>query len=158
MLMGFKKVIASQYKEIVNKAVSPAMNLKVPPEGWIHTVRAALGMSVIQLASRLNVSRALIARAEKAELNNAVTLKTMNKFAEAMGCRFVYAIVPKKNIDALILEQARLKAKYLVNKTNIQMALEDQLLSDEKIQFEIDRLTQEIMNEKHSDLWDIEWE
>jgi predicted DNA-binding mobile mystery protein A len=156
--MELKKVVATQYKEIVNKAVAPAMNLKIPPEGWIHTVRAALGMSVIQLASRLNVSRALIARAEKAELNNAVTLKTMNKFAEAMGCRFVYAIVPKENIDALILKQARLKAKYLVNKANIQMALEDQLLSDEKIQFEIDRLTQEIINGKHSDLWDIEWE
>ncbi len=97
-------------------------------------------------------------KTEKEELSGSVTMKTMKKMAEAMCCHFVYAIVPSHEIDDLIIEQAKRKAKYIVAKTNIHMALEDQLLSDDKINFEIDRLTQEILKEIPSDLWDNEWE
>lgn len=156
--MNLKTVVSAQYKDIVNQAAINAGDLKEPREGWIRTVRKALGMSIVQLASRLNVTRNLISRTENQELNGSVTLKTMHKIAQAMGCRFVFAIVPSHTIDDLILAQATLKAKYIVNKTNVQMALEKQLLSDEKIQLEIDRLTKQILNENHSDLWDTDWE
>lgn len=155
--MTLKNIVITQYKGIVDKAAAIANRLSMPKEGWIRTVRKALGMSVVQLASRLNVSRAFIFRTEKAELYGSVTLKTMHKMAEAMDCHFVYSIVPKTKINDLVLKQARLKAKYFVNKANLQMALEDQLLSQEKINYEIDRLTKEILKELPSDLWDIEW-
>lgn len=151
--MVVKKIVISQYKGIVDRAATLVAGLKTPPEGWLRTVRKALSMSVVQLAGKLGVTRAQVSKTEKEELSGSVTMKTMKKMAEAMGCHFVYAIVPERQIDDLIIEQAKRKAKHIVAKTNIHMALEDQLLSDEKIKFEIDRLTQEILKEIPSDLW-----
>lgn len=155
--MSLKNVVSAQYKAIVDEAAAVTGALRTPPEGWIRTVRKALGMSMVQLAAKLKVTRAFISKTENGELNETVTLKTMHKIAQAMGCRFVYAIVPEHKIDELILQQAKLKAKYIVSKTNIHMALEDQLLPEDKIQFEIDRLTQEIIKENHPDLWGTDW-
>lgn len=156
--MSIKNVVFAQYKEMVNQVAALVSTLKVPPEGWVRTVRKALGMSGAQLAARLNVSRALVSRTENEELKGAVTLKAMHKMAEAMGCHFVYAIVPDKKIEDLIFERAKLLAIHIVKQTNVQMALEDQLLSNEKIKFEIERLTQEIIKNHDANLWDSAWE
>lgn len=151
--MGSKKIVLSQYQNIVNRAVAQIGKLNLPREGWLRTVRKALGMSVSQLAERLNVTRAQVSKTELVENNGNVTLNTMHKMAEAMGCKFVYAIVPPDKIENLILEQAKLKAKYYVSKTNVHMALEDQLLSGDKIQYEIQRLTDEFYRNISSNLW-----
>lgn len=154
--MSVKNIVSTQYKTIVDKAVTPLNTLIFPPEGWICTVRKALEMSVSQLAFRLKVTRSLISRTEKQELTGAVTLKTMQKIAEAMGCRFVYAIVPKEKIDDVILKQANLRAREIVNKTNVHMALEKQLLQKEILEREIEKLTQEILKDNISNLWNTE--
>lgn len=151
--MLIKKIVSTQYKTIADNAAAAVQKLSTPPEGWICTVRKALGMSVSQLASRLNVTRSLLNRTEKQELVGAVTLKTMHKIAAAMECRFIYAIVPQKKIDDIIYQQAHFKAQEIVNRTNIHMALEKQLLEKKLIEREIERLTQEIIKENISDLW-----
>lgn len=151
--MTVKNVVSAQYKIIVDRAAVSLSRLTIPPEGWVCTVRKALEMSVSQLAARLGVTRSLISRTENQELTGSVSLKTMQKIAEAMGCRFVYAIVPEKKIDDLILQQAKLRAKEIVNKTNVHMALEKQLLRKEILESEIERLAQEIIKENLSDLW-----
>jgi hypothetical protein len=60
--------------------------------------------------------------------SDAATFKSMRAMAEAMGCRFVYAVVPPDSIENLILTQARKKATALVGTASKHMALEDQLL------------------------------
>lgn len=152
--MTLKKIVAAQYKKIVDSTKKDLWAQKIPAEGWICTVRKALGMSRVQLAKRLGVSRGQVFKFEKEELNAGVTIKTMQRVAEAMGCSFIYAIVPPETVDGLISKQAERKAKYLVERVNVQMALEEQLLSAEKRQFEISRLTREIIDEMPSDLWD----
>lgn len=154
--MALKKVIAAQYKKIVDNTKKGLFNPKIPAEGWICTVRKALGMSRVQLAKKLGVSRAQVFKFEKAELNASVTLKTMQRIAEAMGCSLIYAIVPPETVDNLIIKQAERKARYIVDKVNVQMALEEQLLSPEKRQFEINRLMREIIDEITTDLWNEE--
>jgi predicted DNA-binding mobile mystery protein A len=77
----------------------------------------------------------------------------MQTFAEAMGCRFVYAIVPPKRIENLIDEQARKKAEALVGTASKHMALESQTLPDKKNAEEVDRLTREIARDIASDFW-----
>lgn len=154
-MSAVKSVVTRQYRHIVQQALSQAVGLTVPPEGWLCTVRKALGMSGAQLARRLGVTRALINQTQKAELAGGVTLKTMQHMAEAMGCRFVYAIVPKEGgVDDLIRVQARKKAARLVAKTNTQMALEEQSLSSDQINYEIDRLVREMAEAMPSDFWD----
>src|ERR1700716_2933021 len=102
--MSVKTVVQQQYQRIVDSAASCA-SLQTPPEGWLRTVRKALGMSGAQLAKKMRVTRARIAQAEHAELNGGVTLKSMQAMAEAMGCRFVYAIVPPHHIEDIVTAQ-----------------------------------------------------
>jgi len=152
--MALKKIVTRQYQAVVQQALNSTAELPLPPEGWICTVRKALNMSGAQLARRLKATRAWVHRTEKAELAGGVTLNTMKNMADAMGCRFVYAIVPNGSIDDLVFTQARKKAVALVKKTSTQMALEAQTLSDDQIHYEIDRLTREVAENMPSDFWD----
>src|SRR5437667_9934834 len=107
--MTVKTIARQQYQRIVD-SVTNCAGLRRPPEGWLRTVRKALGMSGAQLAKKMGVTRARIAQAELAELNGGVTLKSMQAAAEAMGCRFVYAIVPPRRVEDIVMTQARKKA------------------------------------------------
>jgi predicted DNA-binding mobile mystery protein A len=150
--MTVKAIVQQQYQRIVNGAASHA-GLQTPPEGWLRTARKALGMSGAQLAKKMGVTRARVAQAEHAELSGGATLKSMQAAAEAMGCRFVYAIVPERRIEDVIMAQARKKAMALVGTASTQMALEGQTLRKDKIAQEIERLTCEIAQEMPPDFW-----
>lgn len=152
--MSIKQLVQNQYRKLVNKAVPYAGNIQMPPEGWIRTLRKALNMSDAQLARRLEVTRSMVNKTEISELQGAITVRTMQKFAAAMGCKFVYTIVPDSGVENLILKQANKKAIAIVNTTNDHMALEDQALSQEDVAYEIDRITQEYFKNTPHDLWD----
>ena len=152
--MSVKTVIQQQYRSIVDNAAATLIGLKIPPEGWLRTVRSALGMSGAEVARKLGVTRARVTAAERDELNGGVTLKSMQAMAEAMGCRFVYAVIPPSgHIEDVILAQARKKALAIVGITNTHMALENQKLPDATIAQEVERLTREIARENPSDFW-----
>ena len=154
--MGIKSIITTQYRQKVNQAASLVEKVTVPPEGWLRTVRKALGMSAAQLARRLGKSRALVSNTEKAELEDRVTLKTMKVMAEAMNCRFVYAIVPENNIESVLQVRAQNKAQQRVSETSKHMALEQQSLSQEQIAFERDRLASGMLKNMPADFWNDE--
>jgi ribosome-binding protein aMBF1 (putative translation factor) len=44
-----------------------------PKEGWVRTVRKALGMTTKQLAKRLKVNRSRVVKIEQAETDGALT-------------------------------------------------------------------------------------
>jgi predicted DNA-binding mobile mystery protein A len=150
--MSVRDTIRQQYQRLVDSAeISPL--LKVPPEGWLRSVRKALGMSGAQLAKRMGLTRARVAQAEHAELSGGATLKSMQAAAEAMGCRFVYAVVPEKRIKDVIAAQARKKALVLVGTTSTHMALENQSLPEDRIAAEVDRIAHEFAREMPPDFW-----
>lgn len=151
--MGINKIVAQQYRGKVNQAVRQFGGLSMPPEGWLRTVRNALGMSGLQLANRLKVTKARISKAEQDELTGSVTLKSMKNMAEAMNCRFVYAVLPEGEIEELIRKRAIEKAREQVKQASTHMALEAQSLSDELLAFEIERIASEIVEKMPSDLW-----
>ncbi len=154
--MSVKPVITRQYRGKLNQAASKFRGFALPPEGWIRTARKALGMSAAQLARRLGKSRALVSNTEKAELDGAVTLRTMRSMAEAANCRFIYAFVPKESAEILIRRRAREKAEQRVMEAGVHMALEQQTLSQTQIESEIERLTEEILREQPGALWNDE--
>jgi predicted DNA-binding mobile mystery protein A len=151
--MTIRQIVKSQYQKRADMAAEASRDITIPREGWIRTVRKALGMSGAQLGRRIGISRAAISNTEKAELAGGVTLKNMQQLAEAMGCRFVYAIIPEGKVEDIIEKQARQKAMTIVNKTNKNMALEAQGLSNEQVEYELERLKQEFIKELPSDLW-----
>ena len=152
--MSIEKIVAKQYRDKVNQAISQFGSFSMlPPEGWLRTVRTALGMSGPQLAKRLGVTKARISKAEQAEPSGSVTLKTMQSMAEAMDCRFVYAIVPKQKVEDVIRQRAIEKAKIQVQAASTHMALEAQSLSKEQLEFEINRIAAQIVDKMPADLW-----
>lgn len=151
-----KQVVSLQYAHIVARAEEAMGNVPFPNEGWLRTIRKALQMSGAQLARRLGVTRALIAQTEKAEMTGSVTVKKMQEIADAMNCRFVYAVLPKTSIQGIIAAQATKKAKAYVDKTNKHMALEGQSLDRNQVEFELKRLAQEMSRTPPRDLWDDE--
>jgi predicted DNA-binding mobile mystery protein A len=155
--MGIEAVVLKQYQNKVNQALKQFGGYATPlSEGWIKTVRKALGMSGSQLAKRLGVTKGRVSQAESAELSGSATLKSMQNMAQAMDCRFVYAIIPKKEIEGVIRDRAVLKANEQIKAASTQMALEAQALNDEQLTFAVDQLASEIIEKMPSDLWNDE--
>ena len=124
-----------------------------PPRGWIKAIREALGMTTAQLAGRMGVSQPRAVEIEKAERESAITLDTLVRAAQALDCKLVYAFVPRKPLQELVAERARLIAKKRLSVTGHHMALEAQSVSDadEKEQFE--QLMRQIIEKAGSELW-----
>lgn len=151
--MSVKRLAALQYRALVDGA-APLARIAMPRDGWLATVRKALGMSGAELARRLGVTRARVSQAERSEAEGGITLKAMEQFAEAMGCRFVYAIVPPDGrIESLVAAQARKKAEAIVAKASIHMALEKQALPERKNRAEVERLARELMEDPPPGFW-----
>ncbi len=104
--------------------------MQVKP-GWIRYTRSVLGMTLKELAKLAGLSLPTVAQSERREAEGKVTLETLNKLATAMECEFVYAFVPKKNINDLIQTKAMEKAKKTIFKADTHMSLEDQKVTEE---------------------------
>lgn len=104
---------ASKYelsKNVVRVALQEFGNTTAPPpDGWIRTVRNALMMTGKQLAGKLGVTKGRVYKVEQDELTGGVTLKTMKSMAEALDCRFVYAVIPNSNVDLILSEIGRVQ-------------------------------------------------
>ena len=154
--MSVKKTVRRQLQNKVDGAAAgPASSLQIPTGGWIATVRNALGMSGAQLGRRLGLSRGRISQMEKAEADGGVTLRSIKEAADAMGCRFVYAMIPEGGrIEVVITRQAQKKAQALVAHASTHMALEMQSLPDEKQEEEVQRLMRELADRQPPDFWE----
>lgn len=98
-----------------------------PSGGWIAAVREALGLSLADIGRLLNVPRQNVQMFERAEATDRITLATLRKVAEAMGCNLVYGFVPKiGSFEELAERPARESASRDVQRVVHTMALEDQ--------------------------------
>ncbi len=97
-----------------------------PRSGWIRAIRDALGMSTSELASRMGVSKARIGQIERGERERTITLDTLERTANALGCRVEYVLVPREPLDKLVWAQAMAKARAEIGAVDHTMALEDQ--------------------------------
>jgi predicted DNA-binding mobile mystery protein A len=98
-----------------------------PADGWIASVREALGRTLGQIGQRVRASRQAVQQFEKAEANDRITLAALRRVAEAMDCELVYALVPKTGSFAELAElPTRDRAKRDVESVMHTMMLEDQ--------------------------------
>lgn len=102
-----------------------------PARGWVNAIRNVLGMSAVQLAKRLGVTRAAVYQLEEREVSRSVTLKQLEKAAAALDCEIVYALVPRKSLEQTIRAQARAKVEAQLRSANISMGLEAEGVRDE---------------------------
>ena len=153
--MSVRATAKRQYMRIVDRAVEQIGSLQIPSEGWLTTMRKALGMSVPQLARRAGVTKAAIYQAERKEREGGITIRQMEKLADSLDGRFVYAIVPAHgDIRDRLRVQARAKAEAIVRRASSHMALEKQSLTNEQIVQEMERLANRLVDDMPSDFWD----
>ncbi len=136
------------------KEAKSAWNRPIPPEGWIRTLREALGMSLRQLADRAGASKTAVASIERNEAKGTVRLESLVKLADAMDCDLVYAIVPRSSLQETVSGQAARAAEHIVARVADSMALEAQGTSVA----ERDQLVHEIadrLRKNLSEIWDV---
>lgn len=77
-----------------------------PKKGWIAEIRSLLLMTTAQLARRIGVAQSVVSNFEKSERENAITLQSLEKIANALECDFHYFFVPKKGLEVELFERA----------------------------------------------------
>ncbi|MHA2938951.1 mobile mystery protein A [Vibrio sp. RC27] len=127
-----KSTIQNQYQSIANSTVGSQL-FRIPNEGWIRTVRTALGMSGAQLARRVGLSRNRISVLERREVSGDITLNQLKELADKLNCDLNYALVPRKTIEATIEERVESITQNILDTNSQSMFLEAQSL-DEKAQ------------------------
>lgn len=120
--------------------------ISAPQEGWIRFFRSVLSLSSYKLAERLTVSQARISNAEKAEINKSISLKTLEKIANALNCDLYYCFVPKESVEDYLRNKASEKAKEIIEYTSHTMRLEDQEISQEEKKRLYEQLVRELMD------------
>ncbi len=125
-----------------------------PPRGWVKAIREALGMTTAQLAKRLGVSQPRVVGIEQAEAKGAITLDSLERAAHALDCRLVYALVPRKPLDALVEERATRLAEKRLGPTRHSMALEAQAMDTRDEDEQRKRLIWKLIEQAGSELWD----
>jgi predicted DNA-binding mobile mystery protein A len=136
------------------KDLRPLAQNPRPSKGWIRAIRDALGMTSAQLAQRLGVSQPRIIELEKSEASGTVTLNTLQRAAEALGCRLVYALVPDKPLEKTVLERVNQLAQRQLTAVQQTMRLEDQSVSSKKANSDVRRQFVEVLLKHPARLWD----
>ena len=148
-----KQIISDQYRFKINQLLE-LNKINRPKEGWIRTLRKALGMSSPQLAVRLGIGKSQASQMERMEGENRITLRQLRRVANTLDCDLVYALVPRLPVETMIRERAKLKAQRLVSKTDVQMKLEAQQLSREALHERVDAEVDRLLREMPRDLWE----
>jgi predicted DNA-binding mobile mystery protein A len=93
---------------------------KNPTNGLLRAVRQALRVPVAEIAGKMGVNRSGVFDLETRERRNTISLRSMSRMADAMGCKVVYGIVPKDGKTLEELEEERLWRSVLGGRTEIR--------------------------------------
>lgn len=129
------------------------VNFTVPKNGWIKAIREALGMTTSQLGERMKIAASNITILENREIAKTTSLETMERAAKAMGCKFVYALVPDTSLEDVVQAQSIKSAKAIIQEIHHHMKLEKQKVNSEIEKEQVDDLAAEILNKMDSRLW-----
>lgn len=133
----------------------PLLNIPIPSEGWIHTVRTALNMSLRQLGNKMGSSAQGIKGLEKSEKNGTITIQSLNELAKALDMKLVYGFVPVDgSLDKMVGRKAMDMANQIIGRTSNTMKLEDQENDTERISRALSEKANEIKNEMPKYLWE----
>ena len=135
-------------------ALRPFANVARPPKGWLRAVRDALGMTTAQLARRLDVSQPRVVELEKSEVSGSVTLKTLQRAAEALGCQLVYVLVPERPLAETVQERANQVAERQLSSVEQTMRLEDQAVTSKTASERLRRQFVDDLLRRPARLWD----
>jgi predicted DNA-binding mobile mystery protein A len=153
-----KAEIKTLQREQIDRQLRPLRQVRLvrPFRGWVRAVREALGLNGRQMAERMKIARSQLSQIEDAEARGVVSIRTLRRAADALGCDLVYALVPRdgRTLESLVHERARKVAERRVDRVAVTMALEDQAVSRDFRKREVDRIAAELVRTMSKDLWE----
>lgn len=111
-------------------------SIQAPSEGWIRTIRTALGMSAAQLGRRLGMSPQGASDLERREKDGSITIAKLREAAAALNCELKTVFVPKPSLESTVRLQAEAKARAERQQVVHTMRLEAQ---DEEVEKALDQ-------------------
>ena len=124
-----------------------------PPSGWVKVIRESLGMAAAHLAARLGVTTSTVTRLETSEADDTISLGTLRRAAEALGCELHYALVPKQSLADTLENRAMALARQQMAAVSHTMALEAQSTSREAVEVQTRALAEELLKGSRRALW-----
>jgi len=144
LLRSRKKQVISCMKSEIMQVVRNGLDKRIevlkaarvsaqrPARGWLRAVREAVGLGQGEVAKKMGVKRQSYAQIETAEQRGSVTLGSLQRAAEAMGCELIYFVIPREALAGDFAELARSydPAFQHLKATEHSMALEGQAVGD----------------------------
>jgi predicted DNA-binding mobile mystery protein A len=125
----------------------------LPREGWVRSIRKALGMSMRSFARRIGFKEpSSVKELERNERGGTITLQTLRRAADAIDAEFVYAIIPRKSLREMVAARAHEVARQRLLPIAKSMALEEQGLTKAQIDRQVNELAREL-ERKPERLW-----
>jgi predicted DNA-binding mobile mystery protein A len=152
--MKARKELSVQQLEDRLRPFRQALGSARPAGGWIRAVREALGMTQRQLAQRVGRKPQTLLDLQAREAAQTIQLNTLREIAEAMDCELVYALVPRKPLDEILEERARLVAGQTLRRTAHSMELERQGLGAREQERAMVREVERLLSGSRRKLWE----
>jgi predicted DNA-binding mobile mystery protein A len=124
-----------------------------PKEGWIAHIRGALSLPTAQLAKLMGIKQPSALAMEKREQDKAITLETLEKIANAMGCDLVYAFVPKSSLEDFVEQKRNMLVDQIMKKTHLTMSLENQGLNRQDLKDQKTLLLEDLKSRSMKHIW-----
>ena len=124
-----------------------------PTSGWLKAIREALGMPATHFAKRLGVVASTVARLETSEANDTISLATLRRAAEALGCELHYTLVPKQPLAKILDERASQLARARMAAIAHSMALEAQATSKDTVSKQTRAIAENLLKGSRRALW-----
>jgi len=147
MSTGSQRELQRRQLDRTMSAIPRDLLLHRPARGWIREIRNALGISAAELARRLGVSRATVAQMERDETTGAITLRRLERAADALECSVGYALIPKRPLGEVVRTRAREVASRLIGQIDQTMALEAQATSEDERARAVDDLAADLVRQ-----------
>ncbi|MCK4921217.1 MAG: mobile mystery protein A [Bacteroidales bacterium] len=152
--MKTKKLIREQLDNKIAK-FRELDGIVLPPQGWIYSIRQGINMSLRQLGKKLSITPQSVKEIEEREKNGTISIKVLRQVAAALNMKFVYGFIPSEiTLEGMIEKRAEELARSIVERTSVQMELEDQKNTPERIEKAIKEKASEIKNDVPKILWD----
>lgn len=132
---------------------SAVKSISAPGNGWIRSVREALGMTAAQLARKLGVSQQAALALEKREVAGTITLATLEKAARALGCEARVVFTSGRGIDETVRERAMHRARDERDRIVHTMGLESQAKGVCEV-LDVEKIAESWRTKRRTRLWD----
>ena len=151
--MKTQELILNQTDNRIRKIAR--INDENPPNGWIYTIRMALGMSLRQLGKMAKITPQGVKDIETREKNGNITIASLEQIGKQLNMKLVYGFIPfDGSLQRMIDKRAYELATKIVTRTSNSMKLEDQSISQAMLKKSIKAKAQEIKQKNLKSLWE----